>query len=229
MELGGSDPYVILEDADLDLAAEACATGRMINSGQSCITAKRCIVIESIRNIFEQKLKEHLSRYIPGNPLLEETRLGPLARADLRNTLHNQVTLSIEQGARCLSGGTLPSGPGNFYPATLLTEVRPPMPAYTEELFGPVATVISAKDEAHAIELANDTAFGLAGAVFTQDVERGQRIATEQIDAGYCAVNTFVQSDPRLPLGGIKDSGFGCELGQYGIMEFLNIKPIIIQ
>lgn len=229
MELGGSDPYIILEDADLDLAAEACATSRMINAGQSCIAAKRLIAVESIREAFEQKLLERLARYTPGNPLSEETNLGPLARTDLRDALHAQVTQSIKMGAQCLLGGTLPRGPGSFYPATLLTQVKAPMPAYTEELFGPVATIISACDETEAIKIANDTPFGLGGALFTQDIEKGRRIATESIEAGSCAVNTFVQSDPRLPFGGIKDSGFGRELGKCGILEFTNTKSILIQ
>lgn len=229
MELGGSDPYIILEDADLDLAAEACATSRMINAGQSCIAAKRLIVIEGIRKAFEQKLIEHLARCTCGDPQLKETNLGPLARTDLRDALHTQVTQSIEMGAQCLLGGTRPEGPGCFYPATLLTQVKDPMPAYTEELFGPVAAVISAQDEAEAISIANDTPFGLGGALFTQNTEKGKRIATESIDAGSCAVNTFVQSDPRLPFGGIKDSGFGRELGQWGILEFTNTKSIQIQ
>lgn len=228
MELGGSDPYIILEDADLDVAAKTCVMGRMINAGQSCIAAKRFIVIESIRKSFEKKLLEHLSLYTPGDPLLKETTLGPLARTDLRNTLHDQVTRSIAMGARCLTGGTLPAGPGSFYPATLLTNVSSPMPAYTEELFGPVATVISAHNEAHAITLANDTPFGLGGGVFTQNIERGRQIASESMHAGCCAVNTIVQSDPKIPFGGIKNSGFGRELGYFGMLEFTNIKPIII-
>ena len=227
MELGGSDPYIILKDADLDLAAEACATSRMINAGQSCIAAKRLIVAESVRETFEQKLLERLARYTPCDPQSKDTNLGPLARADLRDALHAQVTQSIKMGAQCLLGGKFPEGPGSFYPATLLTRVKAPMPAYTEELFGPIAVIISARDEAEAIKIANDTPFGLGGAVFTQNTEKGRRIATESIEAGSCAVNTFVQSDPRLPFGGIKDSGFGRELGKCGILEFTNIKSIL--
>lgn len=228
MELGGSDPYIILEDADLEVAAENCTTGRMLNSGQSCIAAKRFIVVESVAEQFEKLFVEKMKQYQPGDPLGENTNLGPMARADLRDELHDQVKRSVEAGARILLGGTVPDGPGAFYPATVLTDVKPGTPAATEELFGPVAAIMRAKDEQEAIELANDTEFGLGAGVFTSDLNRGRRIAREELHAGSCVVNGFVKSDPRMPFGGIKRSGFGRELGRAGILEFVNTKSVVI-
>lgn len=228
LELGGSDPYLILEDADLDAAINACATGRLQNSGQSCIAAKRLIVVESRIDEFQRKLVDSFNTYKMGDPLSEETGIGPLARADLRDTLHDQVTKSVDKGAKLLIGGTLPEGPGAFYPPTILGSVQQGMPAYDEEIFGPVAAVIAAKDEEDAIRIANDTPYGLGAAVFTQNIERGEWIAAEQLDAGSCFVNAFVKSDPRLPFGGIKSSGYGRELAQLGIREFVNIKTVYV-
>ncbi len=228
LELGGSDPYLILDDADLELAADACATGRLQNSGQSCIAAKRFVVVASRLGAFEQLLLERMKTYKMGDPLAADTDLGPLARPDLRATLHEQVQKSIAAGARLLLGGTLPDGPGSFYPPTLLTGVTPGMPAFDEETFGPVAAVVRADDEDHAIELANATPYGLGAAVFTRDLARGERIASERLGAGNCFVNAFVKSDPRLPFGGIKNSGYGRELAQAGIREFVNVKTVYI-
>ncbi len=227
MELGGSDPYIVLEDANIEQAANICAASRMINGGQSCIAAKRLIVVESIQEAFKETLIKTMAGYTMGDPEDPETTLGPMARIDLRNTLHDQVLKSIEQGATLLLGGALPQEEGYFYPPTVLSEVRPGMPAYEEELFGPVAAIISAKDEKEAIAIANDTALGLGGAVFTRDKHRGQSMAT-QIQAGNVAINSLVQSDPRLPFGGTKASGFGRELSIYGIHEFVNIKTIVV-
>jgi succinate-semialdehyde dehydrogenase/glutarate-semialdehyde dehydrogenase len=230
LELGGSDPYLILEDADIDLAAEQCATSRLINSGQSCIGAKRFIVVEEVCEAFLEKFKAHLEAAHLGDPLSEDTDIGPQARFDLRNQLHEQVQKSIEKGAQCILGGTIPEDlKGAFYPATLLTNVQKGMPAYEEELFGPVAAVIKVKDEAEAIKVANDSAFGLGSAVFTQDKKRGERIAATQIQAGCCFVNAFVKSDPRLPFGGVGISGYGRELSRFGIREFTNIKSVWIR
>ena len=226
LELGGSDPYVILEDADLDLAASTCATARLINSGQSCIAAKRFIVVDAVREEFEKKFLAAMAGAKMGNPMEGDTVVGPQARADLRDELHHQVTRSIELGARCILGGKIPSGPGAYYPPTVLTDVGPGMPAYEEELFGPVAAVIPVRDEAAALQVANDTVFGLGAAVFTRDLERGARIAREDLEAGACFVNAFVRSDPRLPFGGIKESGYGRELSPFGILEFVNIKTV---
>jgi len=226
LELGGSDPYVILEDADLDLAASICTTARLINSGQSCIAAKRFIVVEAVRKAFEERFISVMAAAKMGDPMEADTVIGPQARADLRDELHDQVVRSIEAGARCVLGGKIPPGPGAFYPATVLTDVGPGMPAYQEELFGPVASVIPVRDEAEAIRVANDTVFGLGAAVFTRDVEKGTRIAAHELEAGACFVNAFVRSDPRLPFGGVKESGYGRELSPFGILEFVNIKTV---
>ncbi|NOZ75633.1 MAG: NAD-dependent succinate-semialdehyde dehydrogenase [FCB group bacterium] len=229
LELGGSDPYVVLEDADVALAATTCSISRMINGGQSCIAAKRFVVVESVRAEFERLLLERMQTVVMGDPLKEETTLGPQAREDLRDELHAQVEKSIEKGAKVLIGGEIPEGPGAFYPATVLTDVSKGMPAYDEELFGPVAAIIPVKDEAEAIKVANDTIFGLGSAVFTRDVEKGERIATEELEAGAAFVNAYVKSDPRLPFGGIKESGYGRELAANGIREFVNIKTVYIK
>jgi len=229
LELGGSDPYVILGDADLPAAVAACATSRMINGGQSCIAAKRFIVVGSVRAEFEELLLDAMASTVMGNPLDEETTLGPQARHDLRDQLHGQVVGSIERGARLLLGGEVPDGPGAFYPATLLTDVGKGMPAFDEELFGPVAAIVPAEDEPDAIRLANDTVFGLGAAVFTGDIAKGERIARDELDAGSCFVNTFVRSDPRLPFGGIKESGYGRELSYNGIREFVNVKTVYVE
>lgn len=228
LELGGSDPYLILEDADLDLAAEICANSRLINSGQSCIAAKRFVVVAAVREAFESKLVAAMAQAVLGHPCDPATTLGPQARADLRAELHRQVSSSLAQGARCLLGGELPAGPGFYYPATVLTDVRPGMTAFEEELFGPVAAVVPVQDEAEAIALANRSNFGLGAAVFSRDLERAERIACEELEAGCCFVNALVASDPRLPFGGIKQSGYGRELSDLGLKEFMNIKTVFV-
>ena len=228
LELGGSDPYLILEDADIDLAVSACSSGRLLNGGQSCIAAKRFIVHRSVADEFTLKLAKAMDAYRVGNPLNEETEIGPMARIDLRDELHDQVVRSLAEGARLVTGGSLPEGPGAFYPATILTDVTAGMPAYHEETFGPVASIIVVDDEEEAIRIANDSVFGLGGAVFTRDVERGEQIARDRIEAGSCFVNAFVASDPRLPFGGIKASGYGRELSHIGMREFMNVKTIVV-
>ena len=228
LELGGSDPYVVLADADLDTAIQACVTGRMLNTGQSCIAAKRFIVPRAILGDFEARCVASMRAQKMGDPMDEATDLGPLARHDLRDELHDQVARSVAQGARCLLGGAVPDRVGAFYPATVLTEVLADMPAYAEELFGPVAAILPVDSEEEALRVANDTEFGLGAAVFTGDRERGETIATKHLDAGSCFVNAFVKSDPRLPFGGIKGSGYGRELGSFGIREFVNIKTVYI-
>ena len=228
LELGGSDPYVILADADLAAAAATCATSRLLNGGQSCIAAKRFIVVEEVRQEFESLLADEMTKVEMGDPLDDATMLGPQARRDLRDELHSQVEASVAAGATLVMGGEVPDGPGAFYPPSVLTGVGPGMPAYDEELFGPVAAVIPARDEADAIRIANDTDFGLGAAVFTRDVERGERIARDQLQAGACFVNAFVKSDPRLPFGGIKMSGYGRELSEFGIREFVNVKTVYV-
>ena len=229
LELGGSDPYIVLEDAELGGAAKICAASRLINNGQSCISAKRFIVPKAISSEFVNMLVGEMGSAKVGDPLDPGTRLGPMARADLREGLHNQVRKSIDMGAECLIGGKIPEGKGYFYPPTVLTKVTKDMPAYNEEIFGPVACVIEVENEAEAIAIANDSQYGLGAAIFTTDLEKAEKIAAEELKAGSCFVNTFVKSDPRLPFGGIKESGYGRELSHYGIREFVNIKTVYIK
>lgn len=228
LELGGSDPYVILKDADLELAASICVEGRLKNTGQSCIAAKRFIAVPEVYDDFLQLVTEKMRAKKYGDPNDRNNDLGSMARRDLRDELHQQVQVSIAKGARCVLGGTVPHGPGAFYPPTILVDIPEDAPAYHEELFGPVASVIAAKDEQDAIRIANDTVFGLGAAVFSQDLERAERIAREQLQAGSAFVNALVSSDPRLPFGGIKTSGYGRELGLFGIHEFVNIKTVYV-
>ena len=228
LELGGSDPYLVLEDADLDVAARTCVDARLVNSGQSCIAGKRFIVVASVRDAFVDRFVAAMRAKIMGDPLGEKTDVGPQARRDLRDELHRQVQQSVAGGARIALGGTVPEGPGAFYPPTILTGVRPGTPAYDEEIFGPVAAVITARDERDAIRIANDSTFGLGAAVLTRNEERGRRIAEEELEAGSCFVNASVRSDPRLPFGGVKESGYGRELSIFGIREFVNVKTVYV-
>ena len=228
LELGGSDPYVVLDDADLTVATDACVTGRTLNAGQSCIGAKRIIVHESIYDSFLTQLEEKLSTKIMGDPL-DEVDMGPMVSASARDEIHGQVERAIESGADLRLGGQMPDGPGFYYPITLLANVTPGMAAFDEEIFGPVFSVIKAKDEAEALSLANQTEFGLGAAVFTKDKSKGEEIAKKHLDAGLCFVNDFVKSDPRLPFGGIKQSGYGRELSSFGMMEFVNIKTVVVK
>ncbi|SKB38067.1 NAD-dependent succinate-semialdehyde dehydrogenase [Daejeonella lutea] len=228
LELGGSDAYIVLEDADLELAAETCVNSRMINSGQSCIAAKRFIVAEPILDQFTDLFVRKMASKIMGDPADEKTDIGPQARTDLRDQLHEQVKASISKGAICLLGGFIPEGNNAFYPPTVLTNVAKGMPAYDEELFGPVAAIISAKNENQAIQIANDSIYGLGAAIFSRNIERAEKIAATQLQAGSCFVNALVKSDSRLPFGGIKQSGYGRELSNYGIKEFVNIKTVYI-
>ncbi|HKC14272.1 MAG TPA: NAD-dependent succinate-semialdehyde dehydrogenase [Vicinamibacteria bacterium] len=229
LELGGSDPYLVLGDADLESAAETCAASRLINGGQSCIAAKRFVVVESVRSRFEELFVERMRSRRVGDPFADGVDVGPQARRDLRDELHRQVAGSVAQGARVLLGGGIPEGRGAFYPPTVLGDVAKGMPAYDQELFGPVAALIAVKDEAAAVRVANDTAFGLGAAVFTRDAARGERLAAEELEAGCCFVNAPVKSDPRLPFGGVKESGYGRELGPFGIREFVNVKTVYIK
>ena len=227
LELGGSDPFIVLADADLAAAASTAADARLVNSGQSCIAAKRFIVVEAVADRFLDRFVQELRSRRVGDPLARETQVGPQARVDLRDALHRQVEESVKRGAKLLLGGQVPPGKGAFYPATLLTAVDKGMPAFDEETFGPVAAVIRAKDEADAVRLANDSQFGLGASLWTQDRARAERMAA-QIEAGSVFVNGLVKSDPRLPFGGIKRSGYGRELSEYGIREFVNIKSVWI-
>jgi NAD-dependent aldehyde dehydrogenases len=225
-ELGGSDAYLIFDDADLDLAAAICAQSRLINSGQSCIAAKRFLVVRRIRREFERRFVEKIKAARLGSPLDPATTVGPLARADLRDQLHAQVQRSLARGARVLlEGGPLADRPGFFYAPVVLTNVAPGMPAFDEELFGPVAAIVPVRDESEAIRLANTSAYGLGAGVFTRSRTRAQRVAA-QLQAGSVAINDFVRSDPSLPFGGVKDSGVGRELAEWGLHAFTNIKTI---
>jgi succinate-semialdehyde dehydrogenase/glutarate-semialdehyde dehydrogenase len=227
LELGGSDAYIVLDDADLPACLSTGVTARMLNTGQSCIAAKRFIVVEPLLAQFEEQLATRMSELKVGDPLQEDTQVGPLARVDLVEEIHQQVVKSIEQGARLLTGGQRPEGPGAFYPPTVLAGVGPGMPVYEEETFGPVAAVIPARDEEDAVDIANDSRFGLGGSVWTRDRERGEVVA-RRIETGAMFVNGMTKSDPRLPFGGIKKSGYGRELSSFGIREFVNVKTIWI-
>ena len=229
LELGGNDPYIILEDADLNNAVESCIAGRMLNTGQSCIAAKRFIVVKARLDEFIDKVEQKINNMKMGDPLDSNIDIGPMVNTDSRDELHQQVLKSIEKGAKLISGGKIPESDGSFYPPTLLTNVEPGMSAFDDELFGPVAVIISAKDQAHAIDLANKTNYGLGAAIFTADLDKGEKIAINELEAGSCFVNDFVKSDPRLPFGGIKESGYGRELSEFGILEFVNIKSVVIQ
>jgi succinate-semialdehyde dehydrogenase / glutarate-semialdehyde dehydrogenase len=229
LELGGSDPYIILEDADLAHAVQICVSSRLLNAGQSCIAAKRFIVVEPVHDEFCRLMVQKIKEASWGDPFDEETTIGPLARTDLREELHQQVVRSVQMGANLRIGGFIPNGTGSFYPPTILENVLPGMPAYEEELFGPVAAIIKARNEKDAIEIANDSTFGLGAAVFTQNAEHGRLLAEEMVEAGCCFVNDFVKSDPRLPFGGIGESGYGRELSSFGIREFVNIKTVVVR
>jgi len=226
MELGGSDPFIVLNDADLDLAASVAVTARCINSGQSCIAAKRFIVEDGVYESFLEKFKANMAALKVGDPCDESTQVGPQAREDLMRELHGQVEASVAKGAKVALGGV--PGEAAFYPPTILTEVCKGMPAYSEEFFGPVAIVIRVKDADEALFVANDTEFGLGGSVWTTDLEKGERVAGE-IRSGAVFVNGMTKSDPRLPFGGVGISGFGRELSHYGIKEFVNIQTVWIK
>ena len=227
MELGGNDPYIVLRDADLNLAAETCVNSRLFNSGQTCISAKRFIVEQAIASEFENLVTEKMTASILGDPLQKETTIGPLAREDLRRNLRSQVNQSLDQGATLCFGGKLPENKGYYYPATLLKNIPDDSPADCDELFGPVASLFVVSSEEEAITLANKTPYGLGAALFTKDIEKAQSLAAK-IETGCVAINTKVSSDPRLPFGGVKDSGYGRELGQHGSLAFTNIKTITI-
>src|SRR5215475_11138471 len=228
-ELGGSDGYIVLGDADPVAAAKICARGRMINGGQSCIAAKRFVVVESVREAFERALVEEVRQYKMGDPNDPKTNLGPLESVRSRDEIARQVKQSTSNGAELLLGGETPKKSGAWFPATVLSNVLPGQAAHDEEVFGPVAAVISAKDEADAIRIVNASEFGLGSAVITADTARGQRIAAEELDAGVACVNQNVRSDPRLPFGGVKDSGYGREVSMFGIREFCNIKTVLVE
>ena len=229
LELGGADAYLVLEDADVADAAKVAATARMVNGGQSCIAGKRFIVIRSILEPFEKALVDAMRGFEMGDPTKEGTKLGPMQSVQARDEIHRQVTESVRKGARLLLGGKVPDRPGAWYPPTVLTNVLPGQPAHDEEVFGPVAAIIAADDETDAIRIANASEFGLGSGVLTSNLDRGRRIASQELEAGMSFVNENVRSDPRTPFGGVKHSGYGRECGPFGIGEFVNIKTVHVK
>jgi succinate-semialdehyde dehydrogenase/glutarate-semialdehyde dehydrogenase len=229
LELGGSDPYIILEDADIEYAARQCVASRLINAGQSCIGAKRFIVASGVYEQFKREFIRLMSEAKFGDPSNPETGIGPLARVDLRDELHQQVEKSRKMGAAVLLGGFVPDAEAPFYPPTVLENVVPGMPAYHEELFGPVAVLFRVEDDDEAVRIANDTVFGLGSGIFTSNIEKAKVLAEKGLEAGCVFINDFVKSDPRLPFGGVKESGYGRELSCIGIHEFMNMKTIVIR
>jgi len=228
LELGGSDAYLVLDDADAEHAAEVAVTARMVNGGQSCIAGKRFIVLPQVREAFEQALTRRMAAIAMADPRQASSALGPMQSVKARDEIHDQVTRSIAKGARLLTGGVVPDRPGAWYPPTVLAGCKPGMPVHDEEVFGPVAAVIEARDEADAIRIANSSEYGLGSGVLTRDLARGERIAVEELEAGMSFVNQNVRSDPRLPFGGVKHSGHGRELTAFGIREFVNIKSVLV-
>ena len=229
LELGGSDAYVVLDDVDVAAAAKIAATARMVNGGQSCIAGKRFIVVRSILEPFERALVDAMRGYGMGDPTREGTKLGPMQSVKARDDIHRQVAESVAKGARLLLGGEIPDRAGAWYPATVLADVRPGQPAHDEEVFGPVAAIIAADDEADAIRIANASEYGLGSGVLTADLDRGRLIAARDLEAGLAFVNENVRSDPRMPFGGVKHSGYGRECAAYGIREFTNIKSVHVK
>lgn len=229
LELGSNDAYLILDDADVALAVEKSVQGRIYNNGETCIAAKRFIATEAVYEEFKEKFVAAMSALKLGDPTLEETQLGPMARKDLREKIHDQVQESIDKGAKILCGGKIPEGEGYFYPATVLEDVTQGQPAYDDELFGPVASLIKAKDNEDAMRIANDSRFGLGGGIFSKDEKKAIELAEKHFDTGMIFINSFGTAEPTMPFGGVKDSGFGREHGGFGMKEFVNVKSIMIR
>ncbi|WP_066218221.1 NAD-dependent succinate-semialdehyde dehydrogenase [Formosa haliotis] len=228
LELGSNDAYLVLHDADIENAVEQSVIGRIYNNGETCIAAKRFIVVESVYDTFKEAFVKAMSELKLGDPKDKDTDLGPMARKDLREKLHEQVTESINKGAKLLCGGELKSGNGFYYPATVLDDVKLGQPAYDDELFGPVAALIKAKDETDAMRIANDSRFGLGGGIFSKDIDRAISLAETHFDTGMVFINSFGLADPQMPFGGVKNSGFGREHGGFGMKAFVNAKSIIL-
>ncbi len=228
LELGGSDPYLILEDANIKLAVKACAKARMLNAGQSCISPKRLIVCDSVYNDFRKEFLDEFSQIQLGDPLEKTTDMGPMARMDLKEKLISQLEKSLQMGAKKIFGESPRDAEAAFFPPTVIENITRDMPAYNEELFGPVAVLIRAKDREDALQIANESEYGLGAAIFSQNIQKSYNTAIAEIDSGSCFVNDFCKSDPKLPFGGIKNSGYGRELSRYGILEFTNTKSICL-
>jgi succinate-semialdehyde dehydrogenase/glutarate-semialdehyde dehydrogenase len=228
LELGSNDAYMVLEDADLDKAVEWSVKGRIYNNGETCVAAKRFIVVEKLYDKFKEAFVDKMKSLKAGDPTSEDSDLGPMARKDLRDDLHEQVENSVKNGATILCGGKMPEGDGYFYPATVLANVKPGQPAYDDELFGPVASLIKAKDDEDAMRIANDSRFGLGGGIFSEDEEKAVELARKYFDTGMVFINSFGLAQPNMPFGGVKDSGYGREHGGFGVKEFVNAKAINI-
>ncbi|MEJ6067987.1 NAD-dependent succinate-semialdehyde dehydrogenase, partial [Psychrobacter sp. 16-Bac2893] len=226
LELGSNDAFIVLEDADLELAVQTCTLARLINNGETCVAAKRFIVVDSLYDEFRKRIVEEFASKKAGDPMDDSSDLGPLARKDLQEKLHAQVEESVSKGATISVGGKLPEGKGSFYPATILENVKKGQPAYDDELFGPVASLIRAKDQDDALRIANDSRYGLGGAIFSKDEDKAIRLANEQFDTGMVYINGYGLANPALPFGGVKNSGHGREHGGFGIKEFVNIKGV---
>ena len=227
MELGSNDAYIVLEDADLDMAVKTCVQGRVYNNGETCVAAKRFIVVEEVYDKFKEAFVEQMSNIKAGDPTKEDSDIGPMAREDLRDQLHEQVEKSVEKGAKVLCGGKKADGEGFFYPATVLADLEPGMPAYDDELFGPVASLIKAKNAEDAIRIANSSRFGLGGGIFSKNEEKAKELAKYHFDTGMVFINSFGLAKPNMPFGGVKDSGYGREHGGFGLHEFVNTKAVM--
>uniref|UniRef100_UPI003B520849 NAD-dependent succinate-semialdehyde dehydrogenase n=1 Tax=Roseovarius indicus TaxID=540747 RepID=UPI003B520849 len=226
LELGSNDAYIVLDDADLDLAVETCAAGRIYNNGQTCVAAKRFIVTEKNYDAFVERFTEQMKTMAMGEPTDESTKLGPMSKTSLRDDLAKQVEDSVAKGARVLCGGEVPAGKGAYYPSTVLVDVKPGQPAYDDELFGPVASVIKAKDDEDAMRIANDSRYGLGGGIFSKDEKRARELASKHFDTGMVCINKYNVAIPNMPFGGVKDSGYGREHGGFGMKEFVNAKSL---
>jgi len=228
LELGSNDAFVVLEDADIEVAVKACVQGRVINNGETCVSAKRFIVADKVYDAFKEAYVAEFEKLKVGDPRDEDTDVGPIARKDLIEKLHDQVQESIKNGATCIMGGDMSSDKGYFYPLTILEDVKPGMPAYDDELFGPVASLIRAKDDEDAMRIANDSRYGLGGGIFSKNTQRAIELARDEFDTGMVNINGYSLAQPNLPFGGVKESGYGREHGGFGIKEFVNIKTIFI-
>ena len=228
LELGSNDAYIVLEDADIDMAVKTCVQGRIYNNGETCVAAKRFIVVDKVYDKFKEAFVEQMSNIKAGDPTSDDSDIGPMARKDLREELHEQVEESVKKGAKLLCGGKMPEGEGYYYPATVLDNLEPGQPAYDDELFGPVASLIKAKDADDAMKIANSSRFGLGGGIFSKDEEKARELAKYHFDTGMVFINSFGLAKPNMPFGGVKDSGYGREHGGFGLHEFINVKAVML-